>query len=64
MSIIFERNLIERIEKIDVETLAQIEENIRDKVLTGENEEEALRDIELELEKAERKSRRKKSKKR
>jgi hypothetical protein len=60
MSVIFERNLIERIERIDVETLAKIEENIREKLLTGESDDEALRDFELELEKAERKARSKK----
>jgi hypothetical protein len=60
MSIIFERNLIERIERIDVETLAKIEESIRDKLLTGDTDGDALKDFEIELDKAERRSRRKK----
>ena len=53
MSIIFERNLIEKIEKIDVDTLARIEANIREKLLTGDTNNETLENLEKELEKAE-----------
>ncbi len=51
MAIIFEQSLIERIEKIDVDTLARIEEGIRNKLLSGKNSNNNLAQIENELDK-------------
>jgi Ca2+/Na+ antiporter len=51
MAIIFEQSLIERIEKIDVDTLAKIEEGIRNKLLSGKNSNNNLAQLEKELDK-------------
>ncbi len=62
MSIIFERNLIEKIEKIDVDTLARIEACIREKLLTGKDQKNGLKELERQLDKAEENSKLSKSK--
>lgn len=51
MAVIFERSLIERIERIDVDTLAKIEEGIRNKLLSGKNSKNGLVQLEKELDK-------------
>jgi len=56
MSIIFERNLIEKIEKIDVETLARIEASIREKILSDKDKDEGLKELKRELDEAEEQS--------
>jgi hypothetical protein len=63
MSIIFERNLIEKIEKIDVDTLARIEASIREKLLTGKDQKNGLKELERQLDKAEENSKFSKPKK-
>lgn len=62
MSIIFEKNLIEKIEKIDVDTLARIEASIRDKLLTGKDQKNGLKELQRQLDKAEENSKILKSK--
>ncbi len=51
MAIIFERSLIERIERIDVDTLAKIEEGIRNKLLSGKSSKNGLVQLEKEIDK-------------
>ena len=51
MAVIFERSLIERIERIDVDTLAKIEEGIRNKLLSGKNTKNGLVQLEKEIDK-------------
>ena len=51
MAVVFERRLIEKIENIDVDTLARIEKGIRNKLLTGKNKNNVLAELKDELDK-------------